>query len=86
MLEKPEGFNTLAIDSWDLTNPRIAADAKKDWQLDADSEIVLKLGLRPIPVSEIGLYQDRYRATWPVAVTPLPVTDWRTLQGAQHAP
>ena len=35
------------------------------------------VGFRPIPVDEIGLYPDAYRASWPVVTTPLPMPDWR---------
>ena len=34
------------------------------------TELGLRLGLRPIPVEEIGLYPDRNRASWPVPVPP----------------
>jgi hypothetical protein len=32
---------------------------------------------RPIPSEEIGLYQDRYRASWPVPIQPVKKQDWR---------
>jgi hypothetical protein len=31
-----------------------------------DAEVFRRIGFRPIPVEEIGLYQDDYRATWPM--------------------
>ena len=30
-----------------------------------------------LPSGVIGLYADRYRATWPVPTTPVPMPDWR---------
>ena len=33
------------------------------------------MGFRPIPVEEIGLYDDAYRATWPVTAVPAPTGD-----------
>jgi threonine dehydrogenase-like Zn-dependent dehydrogenase len=36
-----------------------------------------RIGFRPIPVGEIGLYNDEYRATWPVASRIEDVPDWR---------
>ncbi|MCX7045411.1 MAG: right-handed parallel beta-helix repeat-containing protein [Candidatus Sumerlaeota bacterium] len=71
------GFETLALRSWTSKDPGIAALAVNQWNLAADSELALRLGLRPIPVAEIGLYPDRTRASWPVAVTPAAVPDWR---------
>ena len=28
--------------------------------------LLQRIGFRPIPVEEIGLYQDEHRASWPV--------------------
>lgn len=46
--------------------------AGRDFTLAADSPVYARFGFRPIPFQEIGLYQDEYRASWPVqhAVTP----------------
>ncbi|MEI7728370.1 MAG: LamG-like jellyroll fold domain-containing protein [Verrucomicrobiota bacterium] len=70
-------FDILALRSWTSKDPGIAELAKRQWNLAADSELVLRLGLRPIPLAEIGLYADRTRASWPVITTPVEVPDWR---------
>lgn len=33
---------------------------------------------KPIPAGEIGLYRDRYRASWPVPIQPVKKQDWRS--------
>jgi hypothetical protein len=46
--------------------------ARRDFDLPEDSPVHTRFGFRPIPFREIGLYQDEYRASWPVRheVTP----------------
>ena len=43
--------------------------AQRDFTLSDASPIYARFGFRPIPFREIGLYQDEYRATWPVQHT-----------------
>ncbi len=65
------------VNQW-LNNVAFAADPgfvdakKRDFQLQADSPVYRRFGFRPIPFGQIGLYQDAYRATWPVqhSITP----------------
>jgi hypothetical protein len=54
--------------------PRFVDEKANNFQLRPDSP-AWKLGFERIPVETIGLYQDQYRATWPVAhpVRPMPV-------------
>ena len=40
--------------------------AKSDFRLRPDAPLLARSGFRPIPVDEIGLYPDPYRASWPV--------------------
>jgi hypothetical protein len=40
--------------------------AKGDLRLKPDAEVFRRVGFRAIPVEEIVLYRDEYRATWPV--------------------
>jgi hypothetical protein len=35
-------------------------------------------GFKPIPVREIGLYREGYRASWPVPIKPVKKQDWRS--------
>lgn len=46
-------------------------------QVSEEGELVEPPGYRPIPADEIGLYQDEFRASWPVETTPVEVPDWR---------
>jgi hypothetical protein len=47
-------------------DPGFAAPDKRDFALPPDSPLYRRFGFRPIPFDEIGLYQDEYRASWPV--------------------
>ena len=53
-------------------DPGFADPGERDFDLPPDSPLYRRLGFRPIPFREIGLYQDAYRATWPVVheITP----------------
>lgn len=62
-------------------NPGFVDPAHGDFRLRPDAPLFTRLAFRPIPVEEIGLYNDEYRASWPVTSTPREVPDWRTLSG-----
>ncbi len=47
-------------------DPGFAAVDRRDFRLPDDSPLNRRLGFRPIPFEEIGLYEDEHRATWPV--------------------
>lgn len=54
-------------DNW-ITHedPGLVSRERHDFRLKADSPAFDRIGFRPIPFDEIGLYQDEYRASWPV--------------------
>lgn len=58
-------------------DPGFVDSAKGDYRLKPGASLFATVGFEPIPFDEIGLYQDPYRASWPVAVSPQPVPDWR---------
>jgi hypothetical protein len=58
-------------------DPGFVDAAKGDFRLKPDAPVFAAVGFEPIPLDEIGLYQDDYRASWPVPIEPLPVPDWR---------
>jgi hypothetical protein len=62
-------------------NPGFADPTHQDFRLRPDAPLIRGNGFRPIPVDEIGLYHDEYRATWPVSSTPVDVPDWRAIRG-----
>ncbi len=71
-------FDSLAVRSESMTNAGASLLTKNsDLPGSVASELGLRLGLRPIPVGEIGLYADRTRAQWPVISKPIAVPDWR---------
>jgi Concanavalin A-like lectin/glucanases superfamily/Right handed beta helix region len=59
-------------------NPGFVNPAKGDYRLEPAAAVFATVGFQPIPVEEIGLYRDAYRASWPVVTTPVTVPDWRT--------
>ena len=59
-------FDLLANAECAADDPGFVNAAKGDFRLKPDAEVFRRIGFRPIPVEEIGLYQDEYRATWPV--------------------
>lgn len=61
-------------------DPGFVDAAKGDYRLKPNAPILSGVGFRPIPGDEIGLYQDPYRASWPVVTTPVAVPEWRTGQ------
>ena len=54
-------------DNW-ITHedPGLVSRERHDFRLKAESPAFDRIGFRPIPFDEIGLYQDEYRASWPV--------------------
>jgi hypothetical protein len=52
-------------------DPRFVDAEKQDFRLRTDSP-ALALGFRPIPIEQIGLQRDEWRASWPVRHAPLP--------------
>ncbi len=47
-------------------DPGFVNAAKGDFRLKPDAEVVNRMGFRPIPADEVGLYAHRFRASWPV--------------------
>ena len=63
---RESGKNQL-MDNCTFTGEAGFADTLgRDFSLPEDSPIYDRLGFRPIPFHQIGLYQDEHRATWPV--------------------
>ena len=52
-------------------DPGFVDAAKGDFRLKPDAEVVSRIGFRPIPADEIGLYAHPLRASWPVDVAAL---------------
>jgi hypothetical protein len=71
--------NLVLLDNggFDEVDPGFVDAAAGDFRLKPDAKLLASLGFKPIPVDEIGLYADPYRATWPVLTTPVPLPDWR---------
>ncbi len=59
------------------TDPGFVDAARGDFRLRPGALLFARLGFRPVPVDEIGLYRDRYRASWPVRTRPVAMPDWR---------
>jgi hypothetical protein len=53
-------------------DPLFVNAASLNFQIRSDSP-ALKLGFKPIPLHQIGLYMDENRASWPVSHSVRPV-------------
>ncbi len=73
----PNCTDILELAAYRDENPGFADPAHGDFRMTPDAALPSKNGFRPIPVEEIGLYEDDFRATWPVAAAPMAVPDWR---------
>lgn len=60
------------------TDPGFVNAAGGEFRLKPKALLFQTIGFRPIPSEEIGLYNDRYRASWPVDTTPSAIPDWRS--------
>lgn len=58
-------------------DPGFVDAAAGDFRLKPGAPLFATVGFRPIPLEEIGLYADTYRASWPVVTTPAALPDWR---------
>ena len=61
-------FDLLANAEYADADPGFVNAAKGDFRLKPDAPLFERVGFHPIPVEEIGLYQDEYRASWPVEI------------------
>ena len=59
-------FDVLANADFAREDPGFVAAATGDFRLLPDAPLFSRIGFRPIPIEEIGLYADPHRATWPV--------------------
>ena len=60
-----ESFDVMDPVLYTNENPGFVDVAKGDFRLMPDAAVLRRIGFRPIPVEEIGLYRDEYRVTWP---------------------
>jgi hypothetical protein len=52
--------------NWDAGDPGLTDPMNGDFTLRPDAPVLGAIGFEPIPVGQIGLYDDELRATWPV--------------------
>lgn len=58
-------------------DPGFAHAATGDFTLMPDAPLLAQVGFKPLPIEEIGLYDDAHRATYPVHTVPVEMPDWR---------
>ncbi len=58
-------------------DPGFVDAANQDFDLRRDAELFERICFEPIPFDEIGLYESRWRASWPVETTAVRMPDWR---------
>jgi hypothetical protein len=61
-----ESFDVMDPVMYTTENPGFLNAAQGDFRLKPDAAVLNRIGFRPIPVEEIGLYEDEHRASWPV--------------------
>lgn len=71
-LLRDRGVTDLADNFVTLEDPGLVDPAHGDFSLPEQAAVYDRLGFRPIPFSEIGLYASEYRASWPVKTTITP--------------
>jgi hypothetical protein len=76
-------FDLLANAEYATDDPGFADAAKGDFRLRSDAPLFARIGFRPIPVEEIGLYADEHRASWPVALPAARLRDRSGQPGAE---
>lgn len=69
---RERGVNVLFDNIAYSEDPGFASPASRNFTLPDDSPVYDRLGFRPIPFSEIGLYPSPLRASWPVEHTIAP--------------
>jgi hypothetical protein len=73
----PGLFDLLENGVFTEGDPGFVDAARGDYALKPDAALFETICFNPIPVGEIGLYQDARRASWPVHTTPAVLPDWR---------
>jgi hypothetical protein len=66
-LTRDRGLENLMENVVTTQDPGLKGAERLDFALKPDAPIYGRLGLRPIPFEEIGLYQSDLRASWPVS-------------------
>lgn len=64
-------LDMLANGVFGNVDPGFVDAAQGDFTLKPNATLFETVGCKPIPVDEIGLYDNEYRATWPVQSTPV---------------
>jgi hypothetical protein len=59
-------FELLDNVEYAASDPGFVDAAKGDFRLKAGAEVIQRISFRPIPADEIGLYEDKHRASRPV--------------------
>jgi hypothetical protein len=68
-------FDLLANVEYPDEDPGFVDAAKEDFRLKRNPPLLQRIGFRPIPVEEIGLYEDEHRASWPVDMPAVSLRD-----------
>jgi hypothetical protein len=58
-------YDRMANVTYAGEDPGFVNAADGDFRLKPEADVFRRIAFRPIPVEEIGLYEDAYRASWP---------------------
>jgi len=81
-----DAFDIMEIGEYSNEDPGFIDAAEGDFRLKPDAPLFERVGFRPIPVEEIGLYNDEYRVTWPVDTAPMAATSSENNRTEKQAP
>lgn len=63
-------WTSWQAEGWDqhgiVADPLFVDPEHDDFRLKPESPAITKLGFKPLPIAEMGLYEDELRASWPV--------------------
>ena len=77
IVTRPQHMELFQNKEFDDTDPGFVNAAHGDYRLTKDAPVLGSMSFAPIPHDEIGLYEHRLRASWPVETTPVEIPDWR---------
>lgn len=75
---RPRGLELFENHVYDKSATDLVKVNPVDSRLSINSEFLRRVGLKPIPIDQMGLYESAHRASWPVKTTPVEMPDWRS--------
>jgi len=74
---RPGGLELFENYVYDKSVTDLVEVNNENLQLHINPEFLRRVGLQPIPIDQMGLYESAHRASRPVKTTPVEMPDWR---------